>query len=65
MRIICVRDNENKTLKRKTKKNKDGKEQRSDANYSESVRAKWLCCAFKLGLLQLICKASVVINRVT
>ena len=40
MRIICVRDNENKTLKRKTKKNKDGKEQRSDANYSESVRAK-------------------------
>ena len=28
-----------------------------DASYSESLRAKWFCCAFKLGFLQLICKA--------
>ena len=28
-----------------------------DASYSESVRAKWFCCAFKLHFLQLICKA--------
>ena len=33
------------------KKNKDGKEQ--------GVRAKLLCCAFKLGFLQLICKGSL------
>ena len=24
------------------------------------VRAKWFCCAFKLGFLQLICKASLI-----
>ena len=28
-------------------------------NYSETVRAKWFCCAFNLGSLQLICKASL------
>ena len=31
-----------------------------DANYSESVGAKRFCCAFKLGFLQLICKASLI-----
>ena len=44
--------------KRKKKQNKKG--QRSDASYSESVRAKCFCCAFKLGFLQLICKASLI-----
>ena len=44
--------------KQKTEK----KEQRNDASYRESVIAKWLCCAFKLGFLQLICKASLVIK---
>ena len=34
------------------KKNKDRKTQRSGAGYSESVRAKWFCCAFKLGFVQ-------------
>ena len=28
--------------------------------YSERVRAKWFCCAFKLGFLQLICQASLI-----
>ena len=41
-------------------KNKDRKEQRGDANYGESVRAKWFCCVFKLGFLQLICKAYLI-----
>ena len=54
MPIISVRDNENKKWKRKTKKGK----QRDDASCSESVRAKWLCCAFKLGFFQIICKDS-------
>ena len=57
MLIISVRDNENNRWKRKNKKNR--KEQRSDASYSESVRAKWFCCMFKLGFLQLICRASL------
>ena len=41
-------------------KNKDRKTQRSGASYSESVRAKWFCCAFKLGFVQLLCKASLI-----
>ena len=47
-------------MKEKGKKNKDRKTQRSGASYSESVRAKWFCCAFKLGFVQLICKASLI-----
>ena len=32
--------------------NKDRKEQRGETSFSESVRAKLFCCAFKLGFLQ-------------
>ena len=62
MPITSVRDNENNRWKRNEKKktnkqtNKDKKEQGGDISSSERVRAKWFCCAFKLGLLQLICK---------
>ena len=45
MLIISPRDNENNRWKSKATKNKDKKEQRGDANYSESVRTKWFCCA--------------------
>ena len=45
---------------RERQKNKDRKKERSGANYSESVRAKWFCCAFKLGFVQLICKVSLI-----
>ena len=38
----------------------DRKEQAGDGSYSERVRAKWFCCAFKLGFLHLICKASLI-----
>ena len=41
-------------------KKKDRKEQRSDASYSERIRVKWFCCAFKSGFVQLICKASSI-----
>ena len=46
----------------KTTKEKQTKAERSKGNrsYSERVRAKWFCCAFKLGFLQLICKASLI-----
>ena len=36
-------------MKEKGKKKKSRKEQRGDARYSKSVRAKWFCIAFKLG----------------
>ena len=45
---------------RERQKNKDRKKERSGASYSESVRAKWFCCAFKLDFVQLICKASLI-----
>ena len=42
-----------KSKRKKTEKNK------GDKSYSERVRAKWFC-AFKLGFLQLIFKASLI-----
>ena len=39
------------------KKRQRQKGTKGDKSYSERVRAKWLCCAFKLDVLQLICKA--------
>ena len=46
----------------KTKKEKQTKTERSKGNrsYSGKVRAKWFCCAFKFGFLQLICKLSLI-----
>ena len=45
----------------KATKEKQRKTERSkgNRNYSETVWAKWLCCAFNSGFLQLICKASL------
>ena len=44
----------------KTTKEKQTTAERSKGNrsYCERVRAKWYCCAFKLGFHKLICKAS-------
>ena len=39
---------------------KEKRKKRGDRSYNERVRAKWFCCAFKLGFLQLICKASLI-----
>ena len=46
----------------KTTKEKQTKTERSKVNrsYSERVRAKWFCFAFKLGFLKLICKPSLI-----
>ena len=51
MKIIDGRETE----KSKKKQNK----QKHKRSYSERVRAKWFCCAFKLNFLQLIYKASL------
>ena len=45
---------------REREKNIDKKTQKGGASYSESVRLKRFCCAFKLGLVQLMCKASLI-----
>ena len=49
MKIIDERETQ-----KKRKKNK------GDRGCSERVRDKWFCWAFKLGFLQLICKASLI-----
>ena len=43
-----------------TKQNKDRKKQRCDTTFKERVRANRFCCAFKLGFLKLICRASSI-----
>ena len=47
---------------RETTKEKQTKAERSNGNksYSERERANLFFCAFKLGFLQLICKASLI-----
>ena len=46
----------------KTSKEKQAKRERSKGNrsYSQRVRAKWFCFAFKLNFLQLICEATLI-----
>ena len=46
-----------------TTKEKQAKAERSKENrsYGERVRAKWFCWTFKLGFLQLICKAFLIL----
>ena len=61
MLIINVRDNENnRNHKRESQENQGRKEQRGDESYSEWVKAKWFCCFFKVGFLELTYKASLI-----
>ena len=38
----------------------DGKETKRKKQKTRGARAKWFCCAFKLGFPQLTCKASLI-----
>ena len=58
--IISVKDNGNNRWKRNAKKKQRLKRRRGNRSYSERVRAKLFCCAFKLGFLQLICQDSLI-----
>ena len=61
---ISVRDNKNNRWKRKAKTKQRQKQQRGGGrSYSERMRAKWFCCAFKLGFLQLIGEGEGVAER--
>ena len=51
MKIIDERERQQKQRQYGTK---------GDASCIESVRAIWFYCAFKLGFLQWICKASLI-----
>ena len=59
MKIVDERETQ-KTTTTTTKNKQRQKRVRGNRSYSERVRAKWFCCAFKLGFLQLICKASLI-----
>ena len=54
MKTIDEREMQKKKKKTKTERNKGNR------NYSERVRGTWFCCAFKLGFLQLMYKASLI-----
>ena len=56
MKIINERETQNYKKKNKSKDRKG----QGDGSYIQMVRAKWFCCAFKCGFLQLICKASSI-----
>ena len=45
----------------KNKRKTNTERSKGNRSYRERERAKWLCCAFKLGFLQLICKASLIL----
>ena len=57
MKVIDERETKMKKTKQTNKQKQ--KRIRGDRSYSEKVRAKWFCCPFKLGFLQLICKVSL------
>ena len=56
MKTIDERELQEITKEKQTKTEK----RKGNRSYSERVRAKWFCCAIKLGFLQLICKASLI-----
>ena len=47
-------------MKEKRRKKTKTENNKGDKNYSEKVRAKRFCCAFKLDFLQLIYKPSLI-----
>ena len=62
MKIVDERETQKTTTttKKQNKNKQRQKRERGNKSCSERVRAKWFCCAFKLGLLQLICKTSLI-----
>ena len=54
--IMKITD-ERETPKKKKQRQKKNK---GDGNSNERVRAKWFCCAFMSGFLQLIFKTSLI-----
>ena len=59
MRTIDEREKQ-KTKATTTKKKTRTERSKRNRSYIERVRAKWFCCTFQLGFLELICKASLI-----
>ena len=57
MLIISVKDNEKIIDERETQRKKRNQ---GNGSYSKRASEKWFCWAFKLGFLQLICKAFLI-----
>ena len=55
MKTIDEREIQNTTKEKQAKTEKS----KGNRNYSERGRARY-CCAFKLGFIQLVCKASLI-----
>ena len=47
-------------MKEEPRKKTKTEKKEGDKSYSDRARAKWFCSVFKLGFLQLICKASLI-----
>ena len=65
MSIIGVSETMKMMAKKKWEKKKKTKREKKKGVTQAivkgwTVRAKWFCCAFKVGFLQLICKASLI-----
>ena len=61
MKIVVERRTKQQQQHQKKQTNKQRQKRiKRDTSYSEMLKAKWFCCAFKLGFLQLICKASSI-----
>ena len=59
--IMKITDERETPKKKKRKKKKQRqKKNKGDGNSNERVRAKWFCCAFMIGFLQLIFKTSLI-----
>ena len=56
MKTIDEREMKRKTKEKQTKT----KRSKGKRSFSGRVGAKWFCCPFELGFLQLICKASLI-----
>ena len=56
MKTIDEREMQTTTKEKQTKTER----RKGNRSYSERVIAKWFCCAFKLGFLQLMWKASLI-----
>ena len=59
MRTIDEREKQKIKATTTTKKTRTERS-KGNRSYIERVRAKWFCCTFQLGFLELICKASLI-----
>ena len=60
MEVVDEREKKKKKETNKQTNKQRQKRTRKKRSYSERMRAKWFCCAFKWRFFQLICKAFLI-----